>query len=52
MKSPAPVKPAPEIETETPGLPLFRSWRAVYVFVLACFVLWVGLLIALTEMFS
>jgi hypothetical protein len=50
MKSPTPVEPPPE--TETPGLPLFRSWRALYVFVLASFVLWVALLIALTELFS
>ncbi len=30
------------------GLPLLRSWRAVYIFVLAAFVLTVVLLAALT----
>ena len=38
-------------ERET-GLPFLRSWRAVYAFVLAVFGLWVGLLIALSRMFS
>jgi hypothetical protein len=48
MKSQASTAP----ETESPGLPLFRSWRAIYVLVLVSFVLWVALLIALTEMYS
>jgi hypothetical protein len=34
------------------GLPVLRSWCAVYAFVLAAFALWVGLLIALSRMFS
>lgn len=34
------------------GLPLLRTWPAVYLFVLATFVMWVALLIALTRMFS
>ena len=34
------------------GLPLLRTWRAVYAFVLAAFAIWVGLLIALSRMFS
>ncbi|MGD0744833.1 MAG: hypothetical protein ABSA45_06730 [Verrucomicrobiota bacterium] len=38
-------------ERET-GLPFLRTWRAVYAFVLAVFALWVGLLIALSRMFS
>jgi hypothetical protein len=37
---------------EVTGLPFLRSWRAVYAFVLATFALWVGLLIALSRMFS
>jgi len=34
------------------GLPLFRTWRSVYVFVLGCFVLYVVLLAILTRAFS
>jgi len=34
------------------GLPLFRSWRGVYLFVFGCFVLWVLLLLALTVNYS
>jgi hypothetical protein len=33
------------------GLPGLRSWRAVYWFVAATFVLWAGLLTLLTRMF-
>lgn len=33
------------------GLPGLRTWRAVYVVVLASFVLWVGLLCALAVIF-
>lgn len=29
------------------GLPVLRTWRAVYVFVLAALAVWIGLLIAL-----
>jgi hypothetical protein len=39
-------------ETEETGLPFFRSWKSVYVFVLVTFIFWVALLIALTKMFS
>jgi hypothetical protein len=34
------------------GLPWLDTWRDVYIFVLACFVIWVGLLVALTVIFS
>ena len=34
------------------GLPGLRSWPAVYVFVLAAFILWIVLLVALTRAFS
>jgi hypothetical protein len=44
--------PADPPESEATGLPGFRSWGAVYGFVLATFVIWVGLLTALSEMFS
>jgi hypothetical protein len=39
-------------ESEETGLPLLQSWKAVYLFVLGSFALWLALLIALTEMFS
>lgn len=42
----------PEENDETTGLPGFRSWRSVYLFVLGVFVLWVGLLTVLTELYS
>ena len=36
---------------EATGLPGLKSWRAVYILVLASFVLWVGLLFALGRIF-
>ena len=44
-------RPADSGDRET-GLPLLRTWRAVYAFVLAAFAIWVGLLIALSRIFS
>jgi hypothetical protein len=46
MKSPT---PQPANDT---GLPGFRTWRSVYFFVLASFVIWIGLLMALSWMFE
>ncbi|MFZ0827876.1 MAG: hypothetical protein WAO02_10685 [Verrucomicrobiia bacterium] len=43
--------PADLSDRET-GLPLLRSWRAVYLFVFGCFVLWVVLLVTLTVIYS
>jgi hypothetical protein len=43
---------SPDHETEETGLPLFHSWKSVYLFVLGSFVFWVALLIALTNIFS
>ncbi len=37
---------------ETTGLPGLRSWRAVYLMVFGTFLLWIGLLAALTRFFS
>jgi len=34
---------------EAPQLPGLRTWRAVYGLVLASFLLWLGLLVALTQ---
>lgn len=39
-------------ETETTGLPWLRTWKSTYLFVSATFLLWVGLLISLTESFK
>lgn len=37
---------------ETTGLPCFRRWRTVYLFVLGCFVCYVVFLVALKWAFS
>jgi hypothetical protein len=42
-------KPAPDSAT---GLPMLRTWRGVYIFVLAFFALVVVLLVALTRVYS
>lgn len=39
------MTPEPETENETTGLPGFRTWRRVYIFVFGCFIL---VVIALT----
>jgi hypothetical protein len=38
-------------ETEDTGLPFFRSWKSVYLFVLGTFIFWVALLVTLTKIF-
>ena len=50
MKNPAATEPSAR-ETEETGLPLFRSWKGVYLFVLGSFIFWIALLVALTKMF-
>ena len=40
------------LDNKATGLPWFDTWRGVYLFVLVCFVVWVGLLVALTVTFS
>jgi hypothetical protein len=47
-----PAVPGGANGTEETGLPWLRTWRAVYRFVVICFLIWVGLLSALTWMFS
>jgi hypothetical protein len=39
-------------ESEATRLPVFRTWPAVYAFVVATFVLWVTLLAILARTFS
>jgi hypothetical protein len=45
------ASPAPMDDRST-GLPLLRTWRAVYVFVVVAFLTWVALLTALDRVFS
>jgi hypothetical protein len=39
-------------QEEPTGLPFFKTWRGVYLFVFSCFILWVLLLLALTASYS
>jgi hypothetical protein len=51
MKRPAAFKSiAPEADDT--GLPWLRSWKGVYLVVIISFILWVTLLVALTDFFS
>ena len=47
-----PAAPGGTSDAEETGLPGLRSWRAVYGFVFVVFLIWVGLLTALTWMFA
>ena len=40
------------LDDKATGLPCFKTWRGVYIFVLVSFIVWVGLLLALTVTFS
>jgi len=51
MKRPA-VTESSARESEETGLPWFRSWKSVYLLVLASFAFWVALLVALTKIFA
>lgn len=46
-----PPCPASKEDAETTGLPWFHTWRALYLFVIGSFVVWVALLFALTVLF-
>lgn len=51
MKRPIALKSvAPEADDT--GLPWLRSWKEVYLVVIINFILWVTLLVALTDFFS
>jgi hypothetical protein len=39
------------LDDKATGLPYFKTWRAVYIFVIISFIAWVGLLVALTVTF-
>jgi hypothetical protein len=46
------LSPDPPAESEPPGVPGFRTWRSVYLFVLGWFALLVALLAAFSRIFS
>lgn len=50
--NPPPVDAPPAGDDEMIGLPGFRTWRSVYIFVAVTFILWVVLLLALTLSYS
>lgn len=45
-------KSGPEPRDEETGLPGFKTWRGVYCFVLASFLLWLVLLVLLGRVFQ
>jgi hypothetical protein len=47
-----PTDPSTSSDDRSTSLPLLHSWRSVYLFVVAAFVVWVALLTALQRMFS
>ena len=47
-----PPAPDPPAENEPPGIPGFRTWRGVYLFVFGWFVLVVALLAIFSGFFS
>jgi hypothetical protein len=47
-----PPKPDDSQSGEDPGLPRLHTWRAVYLFVIGSFIVWVVLLFVLTSIFS
>jgi len=47
-----PPEMAGDSSDQTTGLPWLNTWRDVYILVFFSFVLWVGLLVALTVIFS
>lgn len=52
LEGPAHASEVSEPEPESPGLPWFRTWRGVYVFVLASFLFYVILFAAFSRVFS
>jgi hypothetical protein len=46
------MKPDPAADDDSPGVPGFRTWRGVYLFVLGCFILVVGALTLFSRFFA
>jgi len=44
--------PEPSDQDESPGVPAFRTWRGVYLFVFGCFVVVVVLLAIFTRVYA
>jgi hypothetical protein len=51
MKSPNATEPSAR-EAEATGLPWPRTWPGVYLLVIGSFMLWIALLVALTDFFA
>jgi hypothetical protein len=49
MKRPPATEPSTR-ESEQTGLPWPRTWKTVYLLVIGSFILWIALLIALTNL--
>jgi len=47
-----PPSPDPATDDKSPGVPGFSTWRGVYLFVFACFVLVVVLLTLFSRLFA
>jgi hypothetical protein len=47
-----PPSPDPAHDDQSPGVPGFRTWRGVYLFVFACFVLVVVFLTIFSSFFA
>jgi hypothetical protein len=50
--TPSPAHKTRAADREAPNVPLFKTWRGVYLFVFGCFVAYVVLLAAFTSNFS
>lgn len=46
------LPPDPSVDDESPGVPGFRTWRGVYLFVFVCFVVVVALLTVFSRLFA
>ena len=52
MSPPSKPEPAGVPEASNTGVPGFRSWKSVYLFVIATFVAWLALLTWLTKNYA
>jgi len=52
MNDSQPDANAADTDERSTGLPLLRNWRAVYLFVVACFICWVVILAILPRVFA
>jgi hypothetical protein len=52
MPVPTPPSTSPPPDDDAPGVPIFRTWRGVYLFVLATFVVVVLALTVFTRVYA